>query len=630
MWNYEFMLPGMLTFLVILISYFWRPHPPIRLNRTFVSLMVAETATFLLDLLSTQACEHYASLPLFVVWAVNALYFMYFTARIYYFFRFTAVALHIYHSLSKAMVWASRAMFILTQCLITASFFTGSVFRIDETGYHSGPLYDILYVCAFFYIFYALALIFVHRSRITSMERTGLICYQLLLAAGYIARILFPRHLIMNTFCMLALLVIYLIFENPDLYLSDRGGFNTRALREVLAEMTQDPDSRVLAFVIRDYNDQRSISGGEQMDRGIRLITQYLARIRPKDYVFYLRSGCFAVLGREDMDPLRLSGEIRARFREPWTEENVHLYLTPAFVQFHPGDRKGDSPDSIIDTLMIALENAGQVGASDAVGDISAMDVVTRQIQVKRSLENALENNRVEVFLQPIVDSRTGKLVSAEALARIRDERGDLISPGEFIPIAEKSGHVIELGDQVLRNTCLFIRDFDTEALGLQWINVNLSPVQCTRGDLADRFSRILSQSDVDPGLIHLEITEQSMIDYSLLQRQMIKLKEMGFLFALDDYGSGYSNLSRVRRFPFINIKLDMEMVWDYVKNEDPLLPALVKVFHEMGFSITAEGIEDEDMAKKITAIGCDYLQGFHYSRPLPMDEFIDHYSRNA
>lgn len=629
MWNYEFMLPGMLTFVVILISYFWRPHPPIRLNRTFIRLMLCEVATFLLDLVSTKLDEEYASWPHFLVWLVNALFFMFFLARIFYFFRFTADALDLYPKASRGMIWSSRLVFILSEAAVLISFFTGSVFRIDETGYHSGPLYDILYVCAFFYIFYAFALIFRNRSRISGMEKIGLISYQGVLAAGYIARILFPRHLIMNTFCMLALLIIYLTFENPDLYLSDRGSFNTRALRKVLSEVSRDDSSRILAFVIRDYNDQRSISGGAQMDAGIILISQFLQKLRPRDYVFYLRSGCFAILGREDMDPMRLSGEIEERFRQPWASDDVHLYLSPAFVQFRPHDLNS-SADNIIDTLMIALENAGKSNSDNTVSEIGAMETVTRQIEAKRALENALENNRIEVFLQPIVDSKTDRVASAEALARIRDEQGHLVSPGEFIPIAEKSGHIIELGEQVLRNTCLFIRDYDMKALGLKWINVNLSPVQCTRGDLADRFEHILRQSEVESSMVHLEITEQSMIDYMLLQRQMLSLQSKGFVFALDDYGSGYSNLSRVRRFPFINIKLDMDLVRDYCKNGDPLLPALVSVFHEMGFSITAEGIETEEMAKKIKDIGCDYLQGYYYSKPISMDDFIDKYGNPA
>ena len=116
------------------------------------------------------------------------------------------------------------------------------------------------------------------------------------------------------------------------------------------------------------------------------------------------------------------------------------------------------------------------------------------------------------------------------------------------------------------------------------------------------------------------------MIDLSMLQQQIITLKDNGFQFALDDYGSGYSNLTRVKHYPFINIKLDMEVVWDYFRDKDVLLPAIVKAFKQLNLTITAEGIETKEMAESMKAIGCDYLQGYYFSQPLPVEEFLAHY----
>ncbi len=631
MWNYEFVIPTVMTFLIMLVCYFSRPHPPVRLNRTFLFLMLTETATFLLDYISSRACEEYAVLSPFLLWIANMAYFICFLCRIYYYFRFTTDALGLFVSTSPLMRWSARIPVLITGAIVLSSFVTRAVFFIDADGYHRGALYDVLYVCAFFYILYAITLIVRRASALRRHEIIGLLACQLLLFAGFIARIAFPYHLVLNTFCVMALLVIFLVFVNPDLYLSDRGNaFNTRALRDVLADgLASGHRERILALVLRDYNDQRSVSGGAQMDRAIRQICHDLSRLCPKEYIFYVRSGRFIILGREEMDARQLREQIQERFRRPWSAKDLHLYLTPAFVHFRP-DGKVATPDSIIDTLMIALENAGKSSAPDYMEEADSMEIISRQVVVKRSMENALENNRVEVFLQPIYDCRKDRIVGAEALARIRDERGNLISPGEFIPIAEKSGRIIELGEQVLRNTCRFIQHVDPGALGLSWINVNLSPVQCIQGDLAERFELIMQQTGVDPAMIHLEITEQSMIDYMLLQRQMVSLKQKGFLFALDDYGSGYSNLSRVKRFPFVNIKLDMDLVRDCLKDDDPLLSTLIPLFHKMGFSITAEGVETGEMARQLREIGCDFLQGYYYSRPLPTDEFIRKYSASA
>ena len=161
------------------------------------------------------------------------------------------------------------------------------------------------------------------------------------------------------------------------------------------------------------------------------------------------------------------------------------------------------------------------------------------------------------------------------------------------------------------------------DAMGIHWINVNLSPNQFMSREVPERFQEILREYGVSPDRIHLELTEQSMIDFSLMKEQIRALHEAGFEFALDDYGSGYSNLTRVRQYPFSNIKIDMEVVHNYFRDRDPLLPALLQAFRKMSFSITAEGIENAEMADALRDIGCDYFQGYYYSRPLPMDEFL-------
>ena len=259
--------------------------------------------------------------------------------------------------------------------------------------------------------------------------------------------------------------------------------------------------------------------------------------------------------------------------------------------------------------------------------DLDEIHDLDRQVDVKRELEKAIEENNVEIFLQPLIECDSGTMCGAEVLARIRNSEGRILSPGIFIPIAEQNGQINRLGSQVFEKACRFISEGKLAATGLQWVNVNLSPIQCMNRDLSDQFTEILDRYGVDAKYIHLEITEASMIDLSLLQKQIQTLQENGFRFALDDYGTGYSNLTRVKHYPFINIKLDMEVVWDYYKERDALLPAIIKAFKQLNFSVTAEGIETEEMGKVMKAAGCDYLQGYYFSKPLPADEFVAKYS---
>ncbi|MBO7702892.1 MAG: EAL domain-containing protein, partial [Solobacterium sp.] len=380
-----------------------------------------------------------------------------------------------------------------------------------------------------------------------------------------------------------------------------------------------------LGFVIHNYTDAREIYGTTQMDQGISLITEYLAYTFPKYYRFYLRNGCFALFGDETMDWDAIPKTIQERFQSHWKADEADLFLNISFVRVSSVSPHDDT-DTIINRLYSAFNEAGRKNGSDLVIDLDQIHDVDRQVDVKRTLEHCIEKDAVEIFLQPLIDSSNNEMVGAEVLARIRHEDGHIIPPGIFIPIAEQNGQINRLGAQVFEKACRFIHDGFLAETGMKWLNVNLSPVQCMKKDLAAEFGAILRKYDVGADQIRLEITEASMIDFSLLQRQITELRSNGFQFALDDYGSGYSNLTRVKHYPFINIKLDMEVVWDYIRDRDLLLPAIVSAFKQLKFSVTAEGIESADMADAMKDIGCDYLQGYYFSQPMPVEDFLRKY----
>jgi EAL domain-containing protein (putative c-di-GMP-specific phosphodiesterase class I) len=248
---------------------------------------------------------------------------------------------------------------------------------------------------------------------------------------------------------------------------------------------------------------------------------------------------------------------------------------------------------------------------------------------IKRTLGKAIDSHTVEVFLQPIVDAHTFDVVGAESLCRIRDDDGNIIPPGKFIPIAENNGRINQLGEQVFEETCKFIHDQNLNSFGMKWINVNVSTAHFLKNDLTEALKEVVDRYNISPSDIHLEITEAAIVDESIMASQIQKIQELGFAFALDDYGTGYSNLNRLTHFPFINVKIDLSLVWDYCKDKNTMLPTLIKTLKENGYEITAEGIETLAMAKAMEALGCDYLQGFYFSKPIPKDEYIAKYKKS-
>ena len=624
-WNYSFTVPCALIMLTLVIFYFSRPHLPIRRSRTFLSLLILQLLVMVFDVASSLADEHYSQVPDAALYFLNTAFFVLFLARIFWFFLFTAVIVRMH---SRRFLLVAAIPLVAAVVIALSSPLSGAVFYLEDGAYRSGPFYYILYVCFFFYIALSMGLAAVLRNRMRKTEFAGAILYNLVLIAGNIVRFTFPYLLAMNTFCVVAILIIFLEFLNPDLYLTNRSpAFNMRGFRLVLEDMAGRKDYQMLGFVLKNYYYERSILGASQMDQVFAQVVRHLSETHPDMLLFYLRSGRFVLLRSGTTDWVAIREQIRDRFSKSWQTGQIDLSLNIGFT-FAAVKSEIKDPESILTDFLVGLDEARETAEYGALDQEALPDAETVSLHVDtlRSLERALNQNEVEVFFQPLVDAETHELVAAEALARIRDASGKIIEPGMFIALAEKSGHINLLGEQVLEKTCAFINSHDMETLGLRWINVNLSPIQCMQRDTAERIAAILERHKVPVQRIHLELTEESMINYELLERQLFELKRRGFELVLDDYGSGYSNLTRVKHYPFNNIKIDMEVVWDYSRDHDEILPAIVHGFKQMGYSVTAEGVETEAMAKSLADIGVNNLQGFYFSKPLPPAEFVERY----
>lgn len=628
-WNFDYVIPSLLMLVVIMGFYFALPRLPIRMNKLFLAILVNEAIVILFDIISSWADNNYQTIAAPILVLLNAVFFISFAARMYLYYCFTAALLRVdtYAKRIHTVIVALPILFL--QLLVLIGFVHGTIFYIDDTGYHRGPFHGLIYVVSFFYVIYSFFIMFKLRDRIRrKRERYGIFFFNIIIFVGLFFRMLLPKVLLFDTFCMMSDMVIYLVFANPENYLERRSyTFNSKALRSYVEENLGKGGFKMLAFILNDYHDMREIYGGVQMDQGISLISAHLIKCYPKCLNFYYNNGRFIILGDNRTEFEDIHEELRNRFKLPWRAFNAELYLDACYALLDC-NKNYKSVDEVFNTLNLLLEKTESIGDDyNILTDEEIHQDYEDRLEVKKALEYAVDNDKVEVFLQPFMDSKTRKVIGAEALSRIRDSAGKIIPPGEFIPIAEMNGRINQLGEQVFEKVCRFISENDIETMGLEFINVNLSPIQFMRADLVDRFTSIINKYDVNPELIHLEITEVFMIDELQMERQINILQSSGFKFVLDDYGKGYSNLSRMKRSPFVNIKLDMEVVWDYCNEPDVFIPMMVKAFKEMDLGITAEGIETEQMADAMTDIGVDYLQGMLFSPPIPEDEFVKKYS---
>ncbi len=250
-----------------------------------------------------------------------------------------------------------------------------------------------------------------------------------------------------------------------------------------------------------------------------------------------------------------------------------------------------------------------------------------REMLIENLIRSSLETNSLIVAYQPIYDTHKKMIKSAEALVRLKDSELGYISPEEFIPICEKNGLIIQLGQFVFETVCRDYMNYKFSEYGIEYVEVNLSVVQCMNTELIESFNKIINKYGIDTSHINLEITESAAVsNQKILTRSIKKLENMGFSFSLDDYGTGYSNYSYMYSLPFKLIKLDKSILWQALENQNNfiLLQSTIEMLHKMNYQIVCEGVETKDQKQMLVELNCDYLQGFLFSKPVPIQEFLD------
>ena len=251
--------------------------------------------------------------------------------------------------------------------------------------------------------------------------------------------------------------------------------------------------------------------------------------------------------------------------------------------------------------------------------------------EIERLIYEALDYNRFEVYYQPLYSICDGKFTEAEALLRMRGADGKFVPPDKFIPVAEETGLIVDIGLFVLKKVCGYIKYLQSCHIYISAISVNLSVAQLMRDDAVSRLLQTIKDSGVSPKHILFEITESVLIsNYAKISDKLTEMSESGIRFALDDFGTGYSNLTRVISLPFNVIKLDKSLIWDSMENRkcNIIIHDLTRTFKNVNLSATAEGVETQEHDDFVRMCGCDKIQGFRYAKPMPVCEAINYFVR--
>lgn len=281
---------------------------------------------------------------------------------------------------------------------------------------------------------------------------------------------------------------------------------------------------------------------------------------------------------------------------------------------------EGCSSNKLIARADAAMYAAKRAGGSRHCFYSREMDAdVQQNFDMLRDLREALVRNELELFFQPKVDARSGKVTAAEALIRWNHPTRGLVMPGEFIPLAERSGLIGPLGDWVIEAACKQARAWRDKGLRMR-VAINLSAYQMRQDDIADRITEALARYRIHPSLLTCEITESAAMEDTLATQETFRrLGELGAHLSIDDFGTGYSSLSYLRRLPAQELKIDMSFVKDIESGADAraVVDAVVKLAHALGLKVVAEGVENTRQQQILIELGCDELQGYLFAKPM-------------
>lgn len=252
-------------------------------------------------------------------------------------------------------------------------------------------------------------------------------------------------------------------------------------------------------------------------------------------------------------------------------------------------------------------------------------NMAKNRIEVEQSLRRALENEEFVVYYQPKVNLENNAVVGAEALVRWNDPERGLVPPGEFIPIAEETGLIREIGDYVLKLACSQNSLWLKKELSPVRISVNVTAAQFRSNTFVDEVKQILDETALPPGLLELEITESTLVsDMDKVIEKLKVFREMGIGVSIDDFGTGYSSLSYLSQFPITTLKIDRAFVKDMEVNDKTaeITSAIIGLSRGLSLEVVAEGAESIEHVRLLREKGCDLVQGFYFSKPVPVDEF--------
>lgn len=439
------------------------------------------------------------------------------------------------------------------------------------------------------------------------------------------------RLLLVGYGIALGMVVLFIALENPESNINrSYGCFHAHALIRYLDEC-YTANKKLSIMFLSMSSDYEEYMERERLERALLEIIRFLQKKKNVKVFKLMDQDLVAVF--EDMSQMNSAFQ---EIQDDFYRKQFYPDADPLIPEFDfPKSVFVLVPDSLVlknsAELMILFEYqkancSNELRTQVCYVNELLLEEIREKAETKKEIMQAIDEERIEVFYQPIYSTQWKKYVSAEALVRIRKKDGTLLPPGMFIPVAEETGLIKQVGEIVFEKVCECLSENKVQQLGIEYIEVNMSVVQFELRNLAERYIKIMKRYNVDPKHINLEITETGSIQAKQnMLENMQRLIKYGVSFSLDDFGNGQSNLDYMIDMPVKIVKLDMLMTQSYFENmkAKSVVQAVTHMVHNMQLEMVAEGVETKEQLDEMERLGIDYIQGYFFSKPVDKDEFI-------
>ncbi len=650
-----------LLFLFAIMGHFFSKRQlPILQNRIFSMTLLVGMVDIVFHILSGLVISHVALFPLPLSYTVLSIYYL---LQLYFPSMLVLYVLSLTRQLKKSNIkYITLAMLpgILCAAVILLNPIMQGFFYFENSTFYLGRAFGFLHVVALFDSALCVVYLIHKKKQMPSGMVPTVLVLSLLCCLTVAFHIKAIGWMTSSMAIALSLLVMYFVVQKPEERVDTLTGLlNLDAMISYIDELvSRDIHYHVLVVKVENIRRINQIFGYTVGSLTLQCVADFLStfspdlkersRLRknaekysysetdnqmgdarklekklPMAWTFRLMSNQFAIVSSSEETAETISGYIHQRFEEPWVIRGLELQLMETMLDMGNTSSfaSGEELYKVVEIMLPTVPKGDTVTISDPV-----LSRIERQISIEHELSEAIKEGTLEVNLQPILEIESGKFTAAEALVRFTHSEFGVVSPGEFIPIAEKYGLVAAIDEFVLRKVCAFLRDYEAEkTLQLQAVSINLSVTELAASAFSKKVCEIVDEYEIPHERIVFDITESATTtSYLLMAENMQILADKGFRFALDNFGSGFTNVVNLTSLPFSIVKIDRCMLTSAETSPKDLVmfENAIDVFRKMEMTTIVQGAEKKVQTDLCIRSSADYIQGFYYARPMGFGEY--------